>query len=50
MAVIKKSLIPHVEMGNYNYKSSAFITKASAITLLSGVLAFINFVPPGTFL
>jgi len=50
MAVLKKSLIPHVEVGNYNYKSSAFITKAVAITVLSGILAFINFVPPGTFM
>lgn len=50
MAVLKKSLIPHVEIGNYNFKSSAFITKAASIAVLSGILAFLNFVPPGTIL
>lgn len=50
MAVLKKSLIPHVEIGNYNFKSSSFITKASAIAVLSGILAFLNFVPPGALL
>lgn len=50
MAVAKKSLMSHVEVGNYNYKSSSFITKAATIAVLSGILAFINFVPPGTLL
>jgi hypothetical protein len=50
MAVLKKSLIQHIEFGNYNYKSAPFITKAASITVLSGILAFLNFVPPGTLL
>lgn len=48
MSALKKSYIPHVQIGGYNFKSSAFITKAVTITGLSGILAFINFVPPGT--
>jgi hypothetical protein len=50
MSALKKSLIPHVEIGNYNFKSSSFITKAVSIAVLSGILAFLNFVPPGTLL
>jgi hypothetical protein len=48
MSALKKSYLPHVEIGGYNFRSSAFITKATAIAGLSGILAFINFVPPGT--
>ena len=48
MSALRKSYLPHVEIGGYNYKSSAFVTKAATITFLSGILAFINFVPPGT--
>lgn len=51
MAVLKKSFIQqHIEIGNYNYKSAPFITKAASIAVLSGILAFLNFVPPGTLL
>lgn len=48
MSALRKSYLPHVEIGGYNYKSSAFVTKAATIAVLSGILAFINFVPPGT--
>lgn len=48
MSALKKSFTSYVEIGGYNFKSSAFITKAVAIAGLSGILAFINFVPPGT--
>lgn len=49
MAVLRKTFLQHVQIGGYNYKSSAFITKAATIGILSGILAFVNFVPPGTF-
>ena len=48
MSALRKSYLPHVEIGGYNYKSSAFVTKAVTIAVLSSILAFINFVPPGT--
>lgn len=48
MSALKKSFLPHVEVGNYNFKSASFISKAATIGVLSGIIAFINFVPPGT--
>ena len=50
MSALRKSYLPAIEVGNYNYKSMSFISKAATVTALSGLLAVFNLVPVSTFM
>lgn len=50
MSAIRKSHLPAIEFGNYNFKSMSFISKAVTAGFLSGLLAVFNFVPVSTFM